>query len=103
MEKACSDDRQGTKSWGADQWKILKRRLASLDAAPTLVDMEGVPGNCHQLRGDRAEQFAISLWGQYRLIFEANHDPIARLPDGGIDRSNVTKIVIKEVTDYHGN
>lgn len=76
--------------------------MASLTAAPTLQDMEGVPGNCHQLHADRAGEFAVDLWGSYRLIFEPGHNPLPELPDGGIDRARVTKIVIKEVIDYHG-
>lgn len=72
-------------------------------AAPTLIDMEKVPGRCHQLQGNRAGQFAVSLWGAHRLVFLPDHDPVPRLPDGGIDRSRVTRIVIKEVVDYHGD
>ena len=102
LEKVCADDRQGSKHWGADNWKILKRRLAALLGAPTLADMAGVPGNCHQLRGDRTGEFAINLWGSYRLVFQPAHPP-PTLSDGGIDRSLVTKIEIKEVVDYHGN
>ena len=102
MEKACSDDREGARHWGAEHWSRLKRRIASLAGAPTLADMDGVPGNCHQLRADRAGQFAVDLWGQFRLIFEPDHEPIPDLSDGGIDRARVTKIVIKEVVDYHG-
>jgi plasmid maintenance system killer protein len=65
--------------------------------------MDGTPGNCHQLlHADRAGQLSMSLWGPYRLIFEPDHDPVPRLPDGGLDRSLVTKILIKEVVDYHG-
>ena len=103
LEKACTDDRQGKKHWGADNWKLFKRRLAALLGAPTLADMTGVPGNCHQLRGDRTAEFAISLWGSYRLIFQPDHNPVPTLKDGGIDKALVTKIEIKEVADYHGN
>jgi proteic killer suppression protein len=103
LEKACSDDRTGSKHWGADQWKLLKRRLAALLAAPTLADMDNVPGNCHPLRADRAGDFAISLWGAYRLIFVPVDDPVPALEDGGIDRAKITHIRIKEVTNYHGN
>jgi len=71
-------------------------------AARTLLDLDGVPGKCHQLRGDRAGSFAVYLWGPYRLILEPNHDPVPRLDDGGIDRSLVTRILITEVVDYHG-
>jgi toxin HigB-1 len=103
LEKWCSDDRLGTKHWGAEQWKVLKTRLVSLVVAPTLVDMDNVPGNCHPLRADRAGQFAVDLRGPYRLIFEPDHNPVPRLDDGGIDKSRVTKISIKEVDNYHGN
>ena len=61
-----------------------------------------MPGNCHALSADRDGQFAVHLWGQYRLIFEPNDEPIPRLEDGGIDRSGVTSVVITEVADYHG-
>jgi proteic killer suppression protein len=64
--------------------------------------MDGVPGHCHQLRADRHGEFAVDLWGAYRLVFEPDHDPLPRLPDGGLDRSLVTRIRIKEVVDYHG-
>jgi hypothetical protein len=74
----------------------------ALLVAPTLADMEGVPGNCHQLSADRVGQFAVHLWGSYRLVFEPDHDPVPRLNDGGIDRARITQIKIKEVVDYHG-
>lgn len=101
MEKSCSDDRAGNKEWGTEQWKVLRRRLASLRAAPTLADMLGVPGNCHQLRADRAGQFATALRGPYRLIFVPDHDPLPLLDDGGIDLTKVTRITIEEVDNYH--
>ena len=64
--------------------------------------MDGVPGNCHQLSADRDGKFAVDLWGPYRLTFAPDHDPVPTLPDGGIDKSQVTKITIEEVVDYHG-
>lgn len=103
LAKACSGDRDGTRRWGAENWLRLKRRLASLAAAPTLLDMDGVPGNCHALRANRSGEFAVDLWGAYRLVFEPDHDPLPELADGSVDRAQVTKIVIKEVVDYHGN
>lgn len=102
LEKHCASDKAGQRHFGAPNWKLMKRRLASLAAAPTLTDMGGVPGNCHALSADRDSEFAVYLWGQYRLVFVPNHEPIPRLDDGGIDRSRVTSIVVTEVVDYHG-
>lgn len=103
LAKACASDSQGQRKWGADQWRLLKRRLASLEAAPTLKDMDGVPGRCHPLRADRRNEFAVTLWGAYRLIFVPDHNPMPTLADGGIDRAHVTRILITEVVDYHGD
>ena len=75
----------------------------ALLGAPTLADMDGTPGNCHQLAANRSGDFAVYLWASYRLIFEPNHNPVPTLDDGGIDRTKVTHITIKEVIDYHGN
>ena len=103
MEKNCATDKAGQCRWGTDNWKIMKRRLASLAAVSTLAEMVGVPGRCHQLGGDRRGQFAVDLWGSYRLIFVPNYDPIPCSKDGGIERSLVTSILIVEVVDYHGD
>lgn len=103
MEKHCSTDAAGRRRWGADHWRVLKRRLIALAAARTLQDLQGVPGKCHQLVGDRAEQFALYLWGPYRLVFSPDHEPVPRREDGGVDWSQVTRIVILEVVDYHGD
>jgi proteic killer suppression protein len=102
LKKSCATDRAGRRAWGDEQWKVLKRRIASLEAAPTLADLDGVPGRCHQLTADRAGDFAVDLRGAFRLVFVADHDPLPLLDDGGLDRAKVTKIRIREVADYHG-
>jgi plasmid maintenance system killer protein len=101
LEKQCGTDREGRRQWGGN-WPTLRKRLAALVAAPTLRDMEGLPGRCHELHANRAGQFAVALWGATRLVFEPDHDPTPRLDDGGIDCAAVTRIRIKEVIDYHG-
>jgi proteic killer suppression protein len=103
LEKSCSDDRAGNKAWGTEQWKVLRMRLASLRAASTLADMDGVPGRCHPLTADRAGQFAMDLRGPYRLTFVPAHDPVPRLDDGGIDKDKVTRVMIEGVENYHGD
>lgn len=102
LQKSCASDKNGKRTFGADQWKVLKRRIFSLEVAPTLADMNGVPGRCHQLSADRSGQFSLDLRGSYRLIFQPNYESVPLRDDGGIDRTRVTKIVITEVVDYHG-
>lgn len=45
----------------------------------------------------------MDLWGSYRLVFTPDHDPIPMRADGGVDRTRITRILIKEVVDYHGD
>lgn len=82
---------------------MLKRRLATLAAAPSLEDMGALPGKCHALHGDRAGQYALHLWGSYRLVLVPDHNPLPQLSGGGGDRRAVTKVTIVEVIDYHGD
>jgi plasmid maintenance system killer protein len=102
LEKSCASDKAGRRRWGAAAWKTFKLRLTGLRAAPTLKDMDGVPGKCHALHADRDGEFAVHLWGSYRLVFQPDHEPTPTLDDGGLDRSRITSIVITEVVDYHG-
>ena len=103
LKKQMEDDRQLQKAFG-QLAKPLRRRLVTLADAPALADVPaGPPDRCHLLTGDRAGQFAVMLTGNWRMIFEPDHDPVPRLPNGGLDVEAVTVIRIIEVVDYHGN
>ena len=65
------------------------RRLAILNAAPSLDTLRSLPGNrLEALRGDRTGQYSIRINRQWRLCFE--------WPDGQAGPDNV------EIVDYHG-
>ena len=65
------------------------RRLAILNAAPSLETLQSLPGNrLEALRGDRAGQYSIRINRQWRLCFE--------WPDGQSGPDRV------EIVDYHG-
>jgi toxin HigB-1 len=64
------------------------KRLAILDAATSLADLRGLPGNrLEALRGDRAGQYSIRVNDQWRICFEWSQDTAGP--------SNV------EIVDYH--
>ena len=79
--------------------KKLRARLADLSAVESVQDL--VYGKPHPLKGDRAGQFALSLEGAERLVFEPSNNPIPYLNDGSIDRSKVTEVCIVLIGDYH--
>ena len=58
-------------------------------------------GKPHRLIGDRLGQYAVCLAGGMRLVFEPDNDPVPLKEDGSIDWSQVTKICILEIVDYH--
>ena len=82
--------------------KKVKQRMAELLAASNLEEIGMLPAaKCHELTGQRAGELAVSISGNYRLIFEPNHNPAPEKEDGGLDWSLVTDIRILEIEDYH--
>jgi proteic killer suppression protein len=89
------------RKYGNDNGRKIIRRMEVLRAAECLLHVPITPPErCHQLTGDRDEQFAIDIQHPYRLLFRPM-EPIPRKPDGGIDLSAVTRIVITSIVDYH--
>ena len=102
LEKAFNAADTLQKSYGARMARAIMLRMAVLRAARSLALVPATPPDRrHQLRGDRDEQFAVDLVHPYRLVFGANHEPVPRKDDGGIDAERVTAITILDVVDYH--
>ncbi len=102
-QKACSSEKEMCRRWGAALAQRLQQRLAELVAADSLDDISRLPpARCHELKGDRAGQLSVDLVHPRRLIFEPDDDPIPRKDDGGLDWTQVTKVVVLEVCDTHG-
>ena len=80
--------------------KLIWRRLDDLHAVVSLEVMRQLPGRCHELRGDRAGQLSLDLDGPYRLLFRPA-SPLPVKPDGGLDWSRVTEIILVGVVDTH--
>lgn len=64
----------------------IRTILFALEAASDMTNLEGPPGwRIHQLKGDRAGEWSISVTGNWRLTF--------RIEDGAITDLNLE--------DYH--
>lgn len=102
LKRLFDDETRMIRQYGERRARALLARLTVLENADTLSDVSSQPPERrHQLTGNRDEQFAVAVDPQCRLVFDPNHDPMPRRPDGGIDLDLVTAIVIVEVTDYH--
>jgi len=101
IEKICTDAKKAKKELGHVGTKVLLQRLNQLANEPNLEKLRFYPGNFHELTGNRWGQLAVNLEGLTRLIFEPYHDVRPTKPDGGLDWSAVTSVIIIEIVDYH--
>lgn len=82
--------------------KKVNQRMMELESSPNLEVMKSIPtANCHKLTGDRKNDFAVDISGNFRLIFRPDHDPVPLKDDRSIDCIKVTKIQIRGTEDYH--
>lgn len=102
LQKVCNSEKEMRAAFGKPLAERLQQRLAELKAADTLDDISRLPPvRCHELSQDRKGQLAVDLVQPKRLIFEPDHNPLPRKPDGGLDWPNITRIRVIEIVDYH--
>ena len=63
--------------------------------------MRHLPGNFHELTGNRKGQWACNLDQPYRLIFAPTTDPIPTDDDGKNIWLELIEVEIIEIVDYH--
>jgi proteic killer suppression protein len=69
-----------TRQLRTDLAKRLRNILAMLIAAPDMNAVSGPPGwRIHQLKGDRAGTWSISVSGNWRLTFDIEQGEICNL------------------------
>lgn len=78
----ANDDRLATRKLGTIRADLFGQRLDDLRAAVTLEDVRYLPGNYHELKGDRKGQWACDLDQPYRLIFQPHEEPIPEDENG---------------------
>jgi proteic killer suppression protein len=101
LKRVMSTQRVLQKEWGHEGAKKITLRLQQLEAAPALAEMRHLPGDCHELTGDRAGHLAVDVHKGFRLIFHPTADPAPRKSDGGLDWTQVDSVTVTEVVDYH--
>lgn len=101
LETYLSDEKKMQRRFGVLA-KKLKLRIKQLKAAENLAIMHTFPSaRCHELKGERKGQLCVNVSGNYRLIFEPNHNPTPKKEDGGLKWSGVSQITMLEVEDIH--
>ena len=102
LQKICISEKEMVRKLGQRMADVLKRRLTELEGALSLEDMRFLPAaRCHELAQTRKGQLAVDLVHPKRLVFKPDHDPLPRKEDGGLDWTQVTRILVMEIVDYH--
>ena len=103
LRKLANDDRKMLKELGSIRAKLFRRRLNQLRVAETLEDVRNLPGNYHELTGNRKGEWACDLDQPYRLVFTPQERPIPTNSDGGYCWLEISGIEIIEIINYHKN
>jgi plasmid maintenance system killer protein len=90
-----------TREFGAENARLIKRRLDNLLIASDLEQLRTVVSSLHELKGDRAGTLSIYLKNGYRLIIAPAEDPIPRKSDGGLNWKAIVSVIVIVVEDYH--
>jgi proteic killer suppression protein len=72
----ANDDKKCLLKFGKVRAEKYKNRLTQLRSAQTLEEVRYLPGNYHELVGNRKGQWSCDLDQPYRLIFEPHEEPI---------------------------
>lgn len=102
LEKVASNPRKCQKEFGERRAELFLRRLQQLYRAINLEDVRNLPGNYHELSGDRKGQWACDLDQPYRLVFEPHERPIPTDEDGKYIWIEIKEVEITEIVNYHG-
>ena len=101
LQKCAEDEKYSKKRLGEALSKSYTRRLNDLFVAETLEDVRHLPGNYHELTGNRKGQWACSLDKNYRLVFEPHENPIPTNESGQHIWCEIKGVEINEIVDYH--
>ena len=101
LKRQLTQPKELNKSFG-QMAKKISQRIEEFKAAESLYILNKLPGTrCHEYSGDRKGEFSVNITGNYRIIFEPDHEPIPKKKDGGIDWNEIIKIKILYIEDPH--
>ncbi len=78
LEKYANDYKLSIRKLGAVRAELYQRRLQDMLDVESFADLKFLPGNFHQLTGDRVGQWACNLDQPYRLIFQPGEAPVPK-------------------------
>jgi proteic killer suppression protein len=100
LKKTCEDINLATRKWGAQRGRTVIRRLNEIQSAECVADLGHTPPTRrHLLEPNHEGKYAVDVIHPFRLVFQAisaEGEPL-----GNVDPTQVTRVRILEVEDYH--
>ncbi len=101
--KSLKKENETVKKYGYENAKKIMKCLKIIEACNTLQDLlDHTFFRCHLLTGNLAGLYGLVVKEPFRIIIEPSNYPVPLKEDNGIDTSRVTKIIIKDIRNYHG-
>jgi proteic killer suppression protein len=91
LEKCYRDHKRASLEWGEQVARKYIQRIDIIQEMENLGELSALPGlRCHELKGNRSGQYAVSLTGSWRLIFTLRGE-------------EVEIVQIEEVSKHYGD
>lgn len=101
LEKLANNFGLAQRKMGNDRATKYHQRLGDMRDVESYNDLQSLPGNFHNLSGDRNGQWSCSLDHPYRLIFEPGVQPVPTNEHGTPVLTEMKIVYIIEIVDYH--
>lgn len=101
LEKWANNIALAQKKLGNERAVKYHQRLGDIHDVESFNDLRYLPGNFHNLSGDRNGQWSCSLDHPYRLIFEPAEQPVPTNEHGTPILTEMRIVEIIEIADYH--
>mgnify|MGYP000524799526 CR=1 FL=1 len=102
LAKLLNSQKDTLRKYGPDNGRRILRKLSQIAASETLLDLSKLPATrLHELSNNRKGQLSLDIKHPLRLIIIPDHEELPEKPDGGLDWSKVTAVIVKEITDTH--
>ena len=95
LRTICEDEARAENELGSEVAEVLKRRLADMRAATSLIDI--VVGQPRELDGADRKLMAIDLCENYRIVFCPNHPKSLMIGISESEWSKVTRLRILRI------
>ncbi len=91
LERQYKDHRKAVRAYGEVVAKRYILRINTIKQARDIEELMKLPVlRCHQLKGNRAEQYAVNITSFYRLIFS-------------LEGEMLEIVRIEEISKHYGN